>query len=48
MVRGGGKSLLWRLEVVKKVCCGGDGGCCDLEKKEGKKIDFFFVIFVYL
>ena len=25
VVRGGGKSLLWRLEVVEKVCY---GGCC--------------------
>lgn len=25
VVKGGGKSLLWRLEVVEKVCY---GGCC--------------------
>ena len=47
MVRGGGKSLLWRLEVVEKVCYGGDGGG-HVREERGKKEKMIFVIFVYL
>ena len=50
VVRGGGKSLLWRLEVVEKVCYGGDGGDDGHgfgEERGTRKIDFCdFCVFV--